>query len=149
MCIYRCHHGATPTPPWCHYAATMAPPLAPLQSYHDTWWRNLCLQLLLPSTDYLMVIAHKYHHFTQFFHYLKVIAQTLLMSSVNRNQYTYLINDVNPSLLRTSFLAPQGESGMLRATRLGWASLSNILTQVIVLQGGVTDWHRFVIKTIA
>ena len=32
-----------------------------------------------------------------------------------------LINDLNPSLLRTSFLAPRwwGESKMLRATRLG------------------------------
>ena len=36
-----------------------------------------------------------------------------------------LINDDNQSLLWTSFLAPRGESAMLRATRLGWASLSN------------------------
>ena len=38
----------------------------------------------------------------------------------NMVRYTYpLINDVNQALLRASFLALQGESAMLRATRLG------------------------------
>ena len=48
----------------------------------------------------------------------------MALMSLNYGFNTTLINDVNQSLLRTSFLAPRGESTMLHATRLGWASLS-------------------------
>ena len=48
-------------------------------------------------------------------------------------QSVNLINDVNPLLLRTSFFAPRrGKSTMLRATRLGWASLSKFWASDLV-----------------
>ena len=62
-------------------------------------------------------------HISDMWYFILSAARSLLHTI----HQLHLINDVNPSLLRTSFLAPsQGESAMLGArTRLGWASLSN------------------------